>query len=514
MKKKVKEILRENVHQHEYPVNPEEIFVGALAKVKQEKKDKKKYLLGFLLFFGVSVFLKLQLSTLETINNYHSGLTNTYIGESQQNDRSIDKINSPEEIYELQANSSTNRKEEIQTETQAGDTRIKQEVSTNLESLNSQISTKNTIELKPTIKLTEKTPRLSAQDNLISKQSIDTESLIVKSVVPVLAVGKNLREAKKESAFEITSKEEVVIQEKEEELVQSMPEEMQLVSNQEMLLPKEEEDQDYTEIIGKDFLSNVEFLNVYPPVVFDIEERVLDLETAIGQYIVEIKPTMAQSKFALSLVSSYGVFRKDYIANDAKYVDYSESRNAVESELEIFSTKLMLSYSLSNMIQLRTGLKVQQINEEFAWDGSYTVNEFGEQIDVNAESLIGIPFYQTVDRDLLNYTKHQIVSIPVLIGINKQLSAWKVGLHAGPSFNVYSKSEGLSLDEDLIPIAMEENVTTFKLGIEANFELAYSIARKTDLLLDVSFQQLNSQEQFINSSYNSLSFGLGVRKGF
>jgi len=132
-------------------------------------------------------------------------------------------------------------------------------------------------------------------------------------------------------------------------------------------------------------ISSVEILT---PSIFEIRERkvVLNLQTSSAS-IVEVEPTIAKPKFALSLIGSYGIFQKDYVANEEKFLAYSNARNESEKELEILSTKLSLSYALTDLFQLSSGIKIQQINEEFSWIGSYTVNEIGQSIDISEDKL-------------------------------------------------------------------------------------------------------------------------------
>jgi len=176
----------------------------------------------------------------------------------------------------------------------------------------------------------------------------------------------------------------------------------------------------------------------------------------------------------------------------------------------------LASYALNDFVQVKTGIKFQQINEEFDWDGSYTINELGERIEIDpeAETLVAIPFQQQVDRDVVNYNKHQLVSIPVLIGLHKRVNAFSMGINAGPLFNVYTNTSGVQFNADFIPVAIEDNVPSFNIGLEANAEIGYTIKNNTDLIFDLSVQRMTGNDSFLNFSINSLSAGLGLKKNF
>lgn len=495
MNNKVKEILRENVHQHEYPINPEEIFVGALAKVKQEKKDRKRYFFGFLLFFGLAVTAKLQFSTLNTNFDFQGNETEAFIGEIIEDTNTKNIL--PEEDLEPQVSSSSSIVEDVKEEKETQVNFSIAQTSIAKEKVNSP--TKNITDNKSIESKAVKETKIINQNSQLKKQESTVAKPIINSIIPTVSSIKNLRKAK----------EEIVEKPVEEG---SRTKESLLSKSKEKIAAVEKESVNELSQIEFQNLIDISMLKLIYPGLIEVKERGLDIKAGMDEQLVQVEPREAKSKFALSLIGSYGLYQKTYTAKEEQYLEYVNARNNAETDLEILSTKLILSYKLNDYIQLSSGLKFQQINEEFAWDGSYTINELGEQIDLTQDNLVGIPFYQNVDRDLVNYNKHQLLSIPVLVGITKEMNALTVGLHAGPFFNVYTNSEGLSLNQELLPNLIEVSGTSFSLGIETNVELGYSMNRSTDLLLDVSLQRLQSQDQFLNATFNSLSIGLGIRK--
>jgi len=70
----------------------------------------------------------------------------------------------------------------------------------------------------------------------------------------------------------------------------------------------------------------------------------------------------------------------------------------------------------------------------------------------------------------------------------------------------------MSLNQDLVPVVLDGATPEFNLGLEANFDLAYGLGSKTDLLLNFSLQRMNAQGEFLSSTFDSMSIGLGLRK--
>lgn len=494
MKQKVKDILREHVHQHEYPVNPEEIFAGALAGIKKDQKDRKRYLFGFLLFFGVSVFFKLQLTTLDT----------NYLNYNQLSDVST------HQDYTAPTNTKTNftpEQAEVLPQVNASrdiavPTLAAKETNS---STNSQIQQQKTNSTKLNTKVD--IPQQSSPSNSLEKDlHFESET----SLNDFQESKQNILESNTADVSLIASQLQLLQTEKDNVGLES---EKENVQDKSLVFIDEEEERIFIEIIG--LIDNID------AEAFGIDKRILDLENKMDQQLSAVNSSATSGKFALSMMAYYGKYQKDYIAKEDQYLAYANERKEVETELEILTTKLLLSYAFSEGFKLSTGIKYQQFNEQFIWEGNYVVNEVGEQINVNIDNLTGGTFIQGVDRSVTSYNKFEVVSIPVLAGFFKNYNKIYLGINAGPSVELYSNADGQVLsfveqNSNLIglPNGLASVLPEFGLSLEANVEIGVKLGRRTEFLAEVSTQRTFSQEQFLSANFNSLSLGLGLRKSF
>lgn len=498
MKKKVKDILKEHVHQHEYTINPEEIFVGALAEIKKEKKDKRKYLLFFLLFFGVSVFMKLYFSDMDNGHSIHNQLSDTSIEQIDEVSDYAKNEDLLETTLETQVNTSTPPETENENETTTIET---DEVNQSEEPTNNSRIQEFRTKTRTETSINEKLKETKVIDESNTTQPTYTKDF----KTPVKQIIESPQRS--ENTF-IAAQPHLprAIHENQDENVEAETNERSTKINDEVKVPM-------NAWPGAEAMQSIDLLNLLTPNGFVIGERDVDVTDKMYHGLVEIKKIKPRSKFALSIIGSYGLFDKTTIAKDAAQVITQDLFE--EKPLEILSSSFLLSYTLSNSISLSSGIKWQQINEEFAWNGNYNVNELGDIINEvpGAESLVGMPYSQEVEHTIVDYTKRQLVSVPVLIGYSKRFNAFSIGANAGPSLNVYSKSEGRTLNELNLPVTIESLSPTYGLGVEGNVELGYAIAKRTDLLLNLSFQHLESEDILSEINFNSLSLGLGFRKG-
>ena len=476
MKKKAKDILREHVYQHEYLVNPEEIFLGSLKQIKKERNEKKRYLFLLFLFFGLSIFIKFQVSTLDTnLSSYDQRSDQTAL--TTDIDQSDVVLNSSEKntlTQEKKSSELNSENDEIGLAAAAEKSTLLKENSKEIISLELS-SFGSTFSNKPLAKV----GKLSAEKENINPLDYSDAQLIGKPSNNPLDAFSYLRKAN-------ISKNNIA--------------ETQSSNNQiESAIAK----------VGVTYFQKIAAIESSN---FDIEARAIPLENALNFNLSTEVGQKNRSKFALSISASYGLFKEDLVANEMAFQNYATLKSAQERELEVLSSKVLLTYMFSNQLLLSVGAKYQQINEEFSWIGSYFVNEHGEVIDVGEDNLEEIGFYQEVDRELVDFNKHQVLSVPILLGFQKNINRFSVGVNAGPSFLLFSSSNGHNLGLAALPVTLDMLNPKFGMGWEGNFDFAYLVAYRTSIFSELSVQRLHAQEQFVSSNINSLSVSLGLRK--
>ena len=504
MKQKVKDILKEHVREHEYPINPEEIFLGALSQIKNEKKDKRRYLFGLMFFFGISIFIKLHVSTLSTDFLSYDLLANNVVDDTDvetqiiknNNQAEQSQLNNSKELYAADQINTTsinttqaNTAQANTAQTDATQTRIAQ----------ASVAQASVAQANPSSSQPLKNKALKNTSIDISPNtSIETEVSISNTVKFRQSKQQFVHEEKQNGWFGEEENLDVLIGSKH---LRKANKEVKSNSSEAGTVAQNERIDDF------------ETLALIPWSNFEINQRVIPEENLFGFFQSTNFIQRHVPKFALSLTTSYGLFKEDLVANDQAYLNYATMKSAREKELEVLSSKLLLNYMMTDQLSISVGAKFQQINEEFTWVGSYFVNEIGEVIDVSQDNLVGVNFYQEVNQEIVDYNKHQVLSIPLLLGLQKNIRRFSIGVKAGPIFQVYSSSVGHNLGIAALPVTLDMLNPQFGMGWEGNLEFAYVVGKLTTFFTELSAQNLHTQEQFVSSNINSLSIGLGVKRG-
>ena len=129
-------------------------------------------------------------------------------------------------------------------------------------------------------------------------------------------------------------------------------------------------------------------------------------------------------------------------------------------------------------------------------------------------------------REVVNYNSHKTVSIPVIIGFDKQLSSsFSIGGKVGTIFNLFKESNGRILDRDMVVrdiIHNEGSVEVYKTRLSTQFflgtQLRYHFSPSLDVYVSTDVRMtpksITLETYSLNQRFTSPVLGAGMRYYF
>lgn len=493
MKEKVKEVLRQHVKQHEYPVDPSEIWAGMqTALKKEEKKDYRKIIgilfsIGFgLLLFGFYFNIDSQDTTSISENE------NTKLSEDTNQNTQVGIKQTSTDI----SNSNIIDQEVSNKKILANEIADEKIVATNKPDDSSQVNEKIK-KAKSSIQVAQN--RIEQIGNIVEKQAENSGiERVIKRTEQLILNPSNITVQETNSEVE-----------DEQELSNEVNENTNLKKPEDSLIEKkgfENADKIFAEaprskvdvLISLYLIKSLGLKHANEPVVMAGQFTTIDVEK------------LRSKRSAVSLIASAGLFTKRLTANKEEHSAYANSRESYEVPLEVFSAQALYTIPFFDKLNISTGLNYMVFNEEMNWSGTYVVDAQGQYISETTEYILGQNYYQEVNHSLVNYNQSKLISIPVLIGFSDRHRRISYGFKSGVNFQTRSNIAGFTLDENLVPTnSFDQN---FGIGFQSKIELGYFIKPSLQIVVDFSTMQLTAKEELLSQRLYSYSLGLGLSK--
>lgn len=479
MKEEIKDILREHVEKHEYPVDASEIWAGMQSEIKKDEKKSKLRLLGIFFSFGLVLLLAFQFVNFEfgdtnqisdnnqVENNSSNSKAISNVDKHNENELSIPKTELKQEkqkINKLAETEEANTLQQVNTNSTINTNNSSSQIFSGGEINNSQTNFFNKVN--------------SDELNLISDIK-DNES-IQNGANGLQFFGQSILKNNSEEQKEIDSKTDLETDRAQAFEMRPSLEAFSLISG-----------------ISKTGLTQL------APRNNPIDETSFTL--------VDVKKTR-NSQTTLSIIAGGGLYSKGLIAHNEVNSGYVNEREKYENPLELISVQALITVPVVGKFNVSSGINYLLFNEEFNWNGSYFIDENGEHITTVPDNLIGENYYQEVQHSLQNYNQTKLISIPFLVGYTSTQNRFSYGIKAGVNLNVRTTSTGKALSMNLIPTSIQNFNQEFGVGIQTKLELGYRLSPGLELMGDISWMQLQLNEDLLSQRIRTYTIGLGLRK--
>ncbi len=457
MKENVKRILREHVEQHEYDIDPSDIWAGMQAKQKKDDRSNR-FLIWF--FFGSMLLVAFG------IWNYNQPKKN-----NTKSDESIQQVEATSQIASVKQTQLSNKSESTGTNHKnILDNKINNTIAQEDKSETNTLITANIS--YSTSKFSNRTtpPSNSTNSYKLPSSSISTAS----SVQAPFSGIQNTAEAE---ANEVISSENNTINILDETQTQR---------------PK------------LDLTTTISLLPQTP-----IYQNRKSTHTILPSISIE-----RDRNWFISCIGSYGFTANTLTAHNQSGVALTGQREALTTPLESLHAAIHFGRKLTPFLKLSAGIKYTRINSKFEWNGSYLSDENGNLVDSTLPdfNFSAGNFYQEVNRNVVSYNYHEVLSIPVRLHLYKERHKLSYGIFGGINFPISNKTFGHTLNEELIPISLSSIVENFSPELETGISLTYQFTQGWSLISQCSVSRITVNETNASSEFRMFNIGLGLSK--
>lgn len=231
-----------------------------------------------------------------------------------------------------------------------------------------------------------------------------------------------------------------------------------------------------------------------------------------------------KNKHPLSLIAyvSYDNLFRSMNSSVPTLQSYIDLRNSTEKILEGYRAGIQLKYGLPSGLYFKGGLEFSRINENFYHADTITTTKILPnqviRLDIGSNGdtteVFGMGIVTTIETKRWEvYNTFTSINFPLLVGYQKDMNKWSIGLEVGVLINSSTSFTGMILDETKNVIdASGLYKSSFGLGILGGVSIGYYIGPGLKFLIIPSFQR---QLGFINNSTNPIQqrytrYGVGI----
>ncbi len=190
-----------------------------------------------------------------------------------------------------------------------------------------------------------------------------------------------------------------------------------------------------------------------------------------------------------------------------------ELRNSSETQLEMFSAGIELSYHLRSGFYSKLGLEYQALNELFQHQ------QTSSETNISTNEFISTFSEKEIIEEWKNYNSHKLYTIPLSLGYSYNLRKWSIGIEGAFLFNFSSEFNGkqLNIFNEVVDVSIIQSDSA-KLGYRAGLIVARQLSPKCTVYMSPIFQKYTSSfTQSItgyNQYYSMYGGQLGLRHNF
>jgi len=242
--------------------------------------------------------------------------------------------------------------------------------------------------------------------------------------------------------------------------------------------------------------SKLDLLSISKYYLLEIPERILSIPNSNYLLDSEEKVNLPKprnlNRMSMDFYTGYYLYDRTINKLGPEGEKLLTLKNETESPLEIISAGAQVKYDL-DAVFIKSGVELQSINEKFAYETTEVVDTVATigvaSLNINISndtSYVDGPRQEvnTLTSRWQNYNNHQLVTIPVSIGIEKSIKRISISAEATTFVNIYHRFSGKHLQEDEKVTSTSEGINTdFKLGFGISADINYAISSKTKIYL-------------------------------
>ncbi|MEM7103005.1 MAG: hypothetical protein AAF502_07750 [Bacteroidota bacterium] len=250
----------------------------------------------------------------------------------------------------------------------------------------------------------------------------------------------------------------------------------------------------------------------------DVDDRsilsnLFDFASNFPLPILENNYTQKPFSFGVSAIGGASLVNRQFSQKDSAAIDLITLRESTEKTLEAHHYGLMFSLKHKSGFSLTTGIQRTSIAERFDYNESFEevitiqgIDTLFVDINLDTIAIMGeIPMVRTTTFNNRNFNTHKLLDIPFLIGYERQFGKWNLGARAGILANLAMKSEGRILQDpsNILEVELQET-PIYRPNIGLSYQFGLHIRREILPNLDLSFSPMLRvlPNDFSSSSYN------------
>jgi len=464
MKKEAKDIFKKHFSNHEYDVDPDQMWKAIQAKRKQKRRKPFWWLLGITGFLLITALYLINLYTLSSQSEYN------IVSHNFKLDR--DKKNNSTHLlkkFDDQTSLPTSTPENI-LDNFSSDKNIKQ-----------ALTSKNvTYENESNSFYTDKNIRTDEQNNTYN------------TTHPVFANKNKIKNQQPKTGLS------------------------NVIAKQ--LLVKLDND---NPIALKKLQINIKQLPIFQTILKMTSIDIPDFQ--LPQLVPIQSPLSVSQKWSINLIAGIGHSNSSYIQTIEDNTRLTESlqthiRPHVNKQLTA-----LVKFKISERFKIATGLSYQISTDEFEWNKSYIEDFDGNFIRVIDDleidplnSLIGsnssAHSFVKVDRNIFNYNEFQTIELP--FRIYYQVSKSKIGMSSfvGLHYNIWQSNSGYTLGNQLQVVDYKNSGYDFIITKQyvLGTEVSYLLNPKLKLFSEISVNTRQLVEQRYYRRDLNYQFNIGI----
>lgn len=238
------------------------------------------------------------------------------------------------------------------------------------------------------------------------------------------------------------------------------------------------------------------------------------------------------SPWSLSITGTYSFLSGNTTGSTVDGETSEPAANSPYENLEALSTDLLLGYQTPSGWRIRSGIGYTRINS-VAGSTSISIGD-SSQVEGITRLDIGPNGDTTAVMGLVNgftrstrtqryYNRLMLIDIPILIGKEFQFNRWRIGVEAGPVFNLRAKGDAryLMTTGEFTPRSESDNIFRPSLGVnlQAGLSAGYRLTNKLELEGGLRYRSLSNgsierSTSFVQTTYDLIGVNLGLMYRF
>lgn len=234
---------------------------------------------------------------------------------------------------------------------------------------------------------------------------------------------------------------------------------------------------------------------------------------------------------SIEVYGGYGLPMRSMSGDNSFSQSEVNNRLSTETPLDLKEAGLLLGFKYKSNFGIKIGLSMQQGVDRFEWDGpTQTLTQQMEYdsafyfVGANSErSYISgvVEAKRTQNRSITHYNKHNYISLPILIGYNRDFGRWSTEVSAGFAMHLNYSFNGRFLSFNSPTEVNDPSVeNTYKsnagFGYLGAYKISYRLTPELDLFTQGTVQYnpstLVRDLKDYQQRYHYVSLRLGLQK--